>query len=293
MKQLVVISGKGGTGKTTVTGALGFLANKLVLADADVEAPNLHLILNPIIKEQEPFIGMSKAKIDPDRCVGCWACIDACRYNAIFKNGDVAKVDNLECESCHACGLVCKESAISYEPSQSGVTFNSESKWGPMSHAQLAMGEETSGRIVAVVRENAKNLSKEHQEPFILIDGPPGIACPVIAAVTGVDLALIVTEPTISGLSDLERAYELVKHFEIDTRVVINKADIASTMATKIREFCNNNNIPIIGEIPFDPIVGKAIANRRTVIEEDANAPASIVLNDIWNKIETEWLFSE
>ncbi len=161
-----------------------------------------------------------------------------------------------------------------------------------MSHAQLTMGEETSGRIVAVVRENAKTLSKEYQEPLILIDGPPGIACPVIASTAGVDLAIIVTEPTISGLSDLERALDLTKHFEVQSYVIVNKADLAPEMALKIREFCDFREIQIIGEIPFDPIVGIAIANGRTVIEENKDTPASIALVQIWERIKSELLYS-
>ncbi|MFW9916608.1 MAG: 4Fe-4S binding protein [Candidatus Thorarchaeota archaeon] len=290
MKQIVIISGKGGTGKTTVTGALGNLADGLVLSDADVEAPDLHLILQPEIREREPFIGMSKAKIDPDRCIGCWECIETCRFDAISQDGEIAKVDDLECEGCHACGLVCHESAISFEPSRSGEIFLSSTRWGPMSHAQLTMGEETSGRIVSVVRENAKNLSKKHQEPLILIDGPPGVACPVIASTTGVDLAIIVTEPTISGLSDLERALELTKHFEVQSYVIVNKADLVPEMALKIREFCEFRGVRIIGEIPFDPTVGTAIANGRTVIEEDKDASASIALVRIWEEIKREFL---
>jgi MinD superfamily P-loop ATPase len=290
VKQVVVISGKGGTGKTTVTGALGTLAKSLVLGDADVEAPDLHLILRPVIKRKEPFIGMSKAKVNVDRCIGCWECIEVCRFDAISKDGDVASIDELECVACHACGLVCPERAIIYEPSQAGETFQSETKWGPMSHAQLAMGEEVSGRIVAVVREDAKKLAKEHPEKLILVDGPPGIACPVIASVTGVDIALIVTEPTVSGLSDLERALELTEHFEIQSYVIINKADIAPVMASRIREFCASHNTQIIGEIPFDPVVGRAIANGRTVIEESKDTPASVALIQIWEKIKGEMM---
>ena len=292
MKQLVVISGKGGTGKTTVTGALGVLAAKFVLGDADVEAPDLHLILHPAIKRKEPFIGMSKAKIDPELCIGCWECIEVCRFDAISKDGDVARVDELECAACHACGLVCLDRAISFEPAHAGDIFQSETKWAPMSHAQLTMGEETSGRIVAVVRENAKNLAKEHQESLILIDGPPGVACPVIASTAGVDLAIIVTEPTVSGLSDLKRALDLTRHFDIDPYVIINKADIAPSMALRIHRFCDAQGVQIIGEIPFDPVVGMAIANGKTIIEENSTAPASIALVQIWKKIKGELLRS-
>jgi MinD superfamily P-loop ATPase len=161
-----------------------------------------------------------------------------------------------------------------------------------MSHAQLAMGQETSGRIVSVVRENAKSLSKEYQKPLILIDGPPGVAYPVIASTTGVDLAIIVTEPKISGLSDLERALDLTKHFEVQSYVIVNKADLVPEMALKIREFCDFRGIQIIGEIPIDPIVGIAIANGRTVIEENKDASASIALVQIWERIKRELMQS-
>ena len=285
MKQLVIISGKGGTGKTTVTGALGTLAADLVLSDADVEAPDLHLIVRPKIIEKEPFIGMSKAKIDPDRCSGCWRCIDVCRFEAIVQDGEVAKVDKLECESCHACGLVCPESAISYEPSRSGETFLSDTRWGPMSHAQLKMGEETSGRIVAVVRENAKKLSKKDNKSLVLIDGPPGIGCPVIATLSNLDYVITICEPTPSALHDLLRVIEVINQFNIPFGILINKSDLQSPFQKTFSKYMSDTNYEILGKIPFDLSIPKAMSFAKPVVQYAPDSKASLAIKEIYTNL--------
>jgi len=222
MKQLTIISGKGGTGKTSLTAAFASLADA-VLADCDVDASDLHLILKPDIKKKEIFHGMELASVDKSRCIDCKKCYESCRFGAIDEDINIIKES---CEGCGVCEYVCPTDAIKMVERDSGYSYISETRFGPMSHAMLMTAEEASGELVAVVRENAKKLAEKYEKELIIIDGPPGIGCPVISSITGVDLVLIVTEPTLSAIHDLERILEVANHFDVPAVEGRNKYDI-------------------------------------------------------------------
>ncbi len=235
MKQLTVISGKGGTGKTTLTAAFASLAENAVIADCDVDAADMHLILKPKILEKEDYCGLEIARIDPELCIECGKCREFCRYGAVNENFEV---DPYGCEGCAVCTIVCPKGAVSMEKRVSGQAFSSETRFGPMAHARLGIGEEASGKLVSVVRSNAKKLAEQYHKDLIVIDGPPGTGCSAIAAITGTDLVLVVSEPTVSGIHDLKRVLELTVHFMIPTVVCINKYDINEENTQLIENFC-------------------------------------------------------
>ncbi|MFX0208970.1 MAG: ATP-binding protein [Candidatus Hodarchaeota archaeon] len=282
MRTLVIISGKGGTGKTTVAGVFASLANATAIGDCDVDAPDFHLILNPSIKTQKDFYGLSKAKIDSERCTACLQCSKICRFDAIQQNGIKIQVNPLMCEGCRACGLVCPEDAIYYVDTVVGEVYLSDSRYAPLSHAQLKIGEENSGKLVGEVREQLKEISRAIKNPLIILDGPPGIGCPVISSITGATAVLIVTEPSVSGGSDMERALALIEHFQMKGFVLLNKADLNPKEVARIRNVCEKRNVEIIGEIPFDETVSRAISNGHTLLEENPNASASLALINAW-----------
>jgi len=279
MKQLTVISGKGGTGKTTIVGAFAALAGNKVLADCDVDAPDLHLILKPEIKEEKKFSGSKLAFIEYEKCIKCGKCYENCKFNAISED---IKIDELRCEGCGVCAYVCPANAIELKKRDSGTLFISETRFGPMVHAKLNIGEEASGKLVTLVRNTAKEVAEKMKKDLIIIDGSPGIGCPVIASLTGSDLVLIVTEPTLSGIHDLERVYGVSKHFGIETVVCINKYDINKENTEKIENFCKKSGIESVGKIPYNPEFTKAMIEEKTIIEYN-NDP---VVKDMWKKIE-------
>ncbi|MDG6218168.1 MAG: ATP-binding protein, partial [Candidatus Thermoplasmatota archaeon] len=245
MKELTVISGKGGTGKTSITAAFASLTNNTVFADCDVDAADLHLILKPKIKKTMKFHGLQIASIDETLCIGCKKCHDLCRFHAIDTEIHLKKES---CEGCGVCAYVCPVDAITMVERTSGVAYLSDTRFGPMAHAVLHTAEEASGKLVTVVRNNAKRLAIENNKGLILIDGPPGIGCPVIASITGVDLVLIVTEPTLSAIQDLERILGVTQHFKIPAIVCINKFTINLKNTKKIERYCTDNNISVIGK---------------------------------------------
>jgi MinD superfamily P-loop ATPase len=282
MKELVIISGKGGTGKTTFTACLAFLAKDRILADCDVDAADLHILAHPRIIQEETFEGGVKAVIDPQKCVKCGACSQACRFGAISEDFVISP---LSCEGCGVCAHVCPEAAVSLEATLNGHWFISETRLGHMVHAALLPGEENSGKLVALVRNQAKVLAGRLGKPLILVDGAPGVGCPVISSITGAGEVLIVTEPTLSGLHDMKRALQLVQGFRIPTAIVINKCDINADVTNEIEEFSHKANTPVLGKIPYDPEIIRAMVQRRCVVE-NGNSPANSAIRDIWQRME-------
>lgn len=282
MKQITVLSGKGGTGKTTITASFAALARNIVVADCDVDAPDLHILLYPQIVETREFKGSKLAVIDKTKCVECGLCRDACRFDAI--NGTL-EVDSFLCEGCGVCVVTCPTEAISLKERISGHAFISKTKYGTMSHARLNPGEATSGKLVTLVRQNARRIAEKENRELILIDGPPGIGCPVIASVTGVDVGLVVTEPTMSGIHDLERALRLLNHFHIRPLVCINMYDINKRNTKKIVQFCEENRVKVCGKIPFDLMVTKAMVAGKTIVEYSPRSTVSRGVETVWKRV--------
>jgi MinD superfamily P-loop ATPase len=291
MKELVVISGKGGTGKTSVVASLAALAERPVLADCDVDAADLHLVLEPTIRRRENFSGGSQATIRPGHCVACGKCEEICRFDAIYfdgpGNGRVPKtfrVDPLACEGCGVCAWFCEYEAIEFAPVVNGQWFVSDTRFGPMVHARLGIAEENSGKLVSVVRTEAKKIAAAGGRELILVDGSPGIGCPVIASVTGTDLVLVVTEPTPSGLHDLDRVVELARHFSIPTLVAVNKWDLNPEMAERIEKRATAQGARPVGRIRFDASVTEAQIQRKSVVEHGQGGAADDI-RQIWKEI--------
>ena len=288
MRELVVISGKGGTGKTSIVACFAALARDKVLADCDVDAADLHLILNPEIQHREDFSGGREAIIRQDDCIACGACLAWCRFEAIQRNGGagdgIFTVDPFSCEGCGVCVEFCPVTAIDFPQRTSGQWFISNTRHGPMVHARLGIAEENSGKLVTLVRKQATQTAQERGFDLVIIDGPPGIGCPVIASVGGTSLVLAVTEPTLSGLHDLRRVVELAEHFHTPVMVCINKFDINPEMAAEIRRYCEENNLEIVGELSYDPVVTKAQLAAASVVEY-SDSPVSSEIRNMWTRV--------
>jgi len=282
MKQLTVISGKGGTGKTTITAAFAALAKNHVMADGDVDAADLHLILNPSIIKKESFYGGRIPVLDKSKCDECGLCVEHCRFDAIHN----FTIDPISCEGCGVCVYVCPLNAITMKENLCGHWFLSETRFGPMVHARLGIAEDNSGKLVTLVRQQARLLTENNGKDLIIIDGPPGIGCPVIAAIGGVDLVLVVTEPTLSGIHDLERVLGVARHFDVPAMVCINKADINPENAETIRSYCKQNSIEVVGELPYDPIVTKAMVAGKSIVEFD-DGYISTGIKKMWKNVES------
>ena len=280
MRQLTVISGKGGTGKTTLTAAFASLAKGKVLADCDVDAADLHLLLNPTVKRRESFSGGRSPVVDSDRCTKCGICTEVCRFDAI----EDGEVDLITCDHCGLCVYACPDNAITMEEDFNGEWFVSQTDYGPMVHARLGMGGENSGKLVTVVRKEASEIARERDLDLIVIDGPPGIGCPVIASVAGVDVVLVVVEPTLSGIHDMERILGLAEHFKIPALACINKYDINLVNTKRIREYCERNGVEVLGMIPFDSKVIDALVQRKSIIEYPCGAVTREVTT-IWENV--------
>ena len=281
LKELVVVSGKGGTGKTSITASFAALATNKVIADCDVDAADLHLVLDPKIIYRESFTGGTVAVIDMNKCNYCGACRYLCRFDAISEN---YKIDAFSCEGCGVCMYNCPRGAVKMEEKNAGEWFISETRLGPLVHARLIPGQENSGKLVSIVRAKARSIAEEKGFDLVLIDGSPGIGCPVIASVTGASLVLAVTEPTLSGLHDLERILSLAGHFRIPSAVCINKYDINSEMADSIEKYCDEKTIPVIGRVPFDPVVTKAQVAGVSVVEYSGGC-ASLEIRKLWREV--------
>jgi len=252
MKQLLIISGKGGTGKTVLTGALAALAVNKVMADCDVDAADLHLLLKPKIKQTHEFRSGKTAFLDKSLCDQCGKCIDLCRFQAI---GEDYIIDPIACEGCGFCSFACPQKAITMRENLCGHWFVSDTRFGPMVHAKLGIAEENSGKLVSLVRKKAKELAEKNKADWVIIDGTPGIGCPVIASLSGIDCALVVTEPTLSGLHDAARVIELARHFSVPVKMIINKYDLNLKMSENIEKYCREKQIELVGKIGFDKIV--------------------------------------
>jgi len=289
MRELVVISGKGGTGKTSIVASFAALAKNKVLADCDVDAADLHLVLEPEIQHRETFSGGSEAVIRQGDCIACGACLAWCRYEAIRMDGRGAgdatfTVDPFSCEGCGVCVQFCPERAIDFQPRTSGEWFVSNTRHGPLVHARLGIAEENSGKLVTLVRKQASHLASERGLDIILIDGPPGIGCPVIASIGGTSLVLAVTEPTLSGLHDLRRVVDLAWHFRIPVTVCINKWDINPEMAAEIRLYCDENSLEIAGQLPYDAAVTRAQLAATSVVEY-SDCAVSVEIRRMWERV--------
>ncbi len=285
MRQITVISGKGGTGKTTLVGSFAALAENKVIADCDVDAPDLHLLLHPEIIKREEFKGVKVASMDKTLCTECGTCEETCRFNAIALTEESGyAVNPARCEGCGACVFTCPQEAVALKERVSGYAFISKTNYGTMVHAQLNIAEEASGKLVTVVRNNAQQVAEKEGCELIMIDGSPGIGCPVIASLTGVDLALIVTEPTMSGLHDLERIMDVTRHFEIASAVCINKYDINKENSARITEFCRQRGIKVVGNIPYGSVVTEAMVAGMPVVEF-SDGVVSDAIKDVWTAI--------
>lgn len=278
MKQIVIISGKGGTGKTLLSGCFAALVENKVLADCDVDAANLHLLLHPKIQESHSFFGLEKAKIDPEKCTGCGECIRVCRYDAISETqGAEFLVDRISCEGCTVCSLICPAEAIQMEKTKAGEWYISQTAYGPFVHAKLGIGEENSGKLVTEVRKNAKDLAEKSGMDKVILDGPPGTGCPVIASLSGVALALVVTEPTPSGFHDMKRVIQVAHHFGIKTACCINKYDLNVSNTSQIQEWCRKESIPLLGRIPYDESATASLMQGIPLVEHTDNLTASAI----------------
>ncbi|MBN1561581.1 ATP-binding protein [candidate division KSB1 bacterium] len=270
MKEIVIISGKGGTGKTSVAGALASLLPHAMLADCDVDAPDLHLLLQPQIQRRESFSGGKVARIGAGLCTACGLCRQVCRFDAITPD---YIVEEMSCEGCGVCVWNCPEEAISFTPRDSGEWYISTTRYGDMVHARLHPGEENSGKLVTQVRRVARDMGVEKGVDILLVDGPPGVGCPVIAAIGGADLLVVVTEPTRSAIHDMERVVQLARHFSVPVGVCINKDDLNEEMAQDIAEFCLREELPLLGKIAYSEEFVAAQVQGKTIIELDSAGP--------------------
>lgn len=286
MKEIVVISGKGGTGKTSLTASFACLeGSDIVVADCDVDAADMHLLMQPDFKVAEDFYSGEMARINQDECTSCGKCKEVCRFNAISVIDSEYIVDPLDCEGCGYCARICTSNAISNEKLIAGEWFVSIIKTGSlMVHARLGIGADNSGKLVAKVKKEARNFAEKNGNGLIIIDGPPGIGCPVISSISGADFAVLVTEPTISGLHDLKRAYELVKKFNIRAGCIINKADLNVQASEKIEDFLKAEDILHISSLPYDDIFTESMTYGQAVIEY-ANNDMTGMIKDSWDKI--------
>ena len=292
MKQLVILSGKGGTGKTTLAAALAHVASQelpIVLADADVDAANLELVLEPTRLEQHEFWSGKRATIDPEQCTSCGVCESVCRFDAILApnhafSSDAYQVEALSCEGCASCYYQCPEDAISMDDQRAGLWFRSDSRFGPLFHAHLFAGQENSGKLVTLVKQQGRLLASDIGAELLIVDGPPGIGCPVISASAGADMALLVVEPTVSGVHDLERILSTTEHFGVPALVAINKADINQRRSMEVAAYCAERAVAIVGEIPYDTVVTEAMVHGQPVTAYTDGA-LTRALAGVWRRV--------
>jgi MinD superfamily P-loop ATPase len=284
MSEIIVISGKGGTGKTSLTAAFAHLAANAVVCDLDVDAPDLHLILQPEIKVREDFYSGHEALIDPAACTACGLCSEVCRFGAVSNPPAGYRIDPLKCEGCKVCVQFCPAGAIQFPDRHCGEWFISDTRFGPLVHAQLFPGAENSGRLVALLRGKARELAERTGRTLILSDGAPGIGCPVISSLSGTDFAVLVTEPTPSGLHDLERVASLCRHFKIPTGVIVNKADLNPENTAGIQRWCGEVQAGFIAALPYDPTVTEAMVRRQAVTEFRSDGLSDDILR-AWRRI--------
>ena len=279
--EIAVISGKGGTGKTTFSAAFAALAENIVIADCDVDAPDMHILLQPDVRQTVEFQSSKVASIDRNLCTECGICNENCRFDA----ANPPEINTIACEGCGVCAYLCPEDAITMKDRVSGMLHYSETRFGPMSHAKLLPGEGNSGKLVTDVRKQAQELAKERKAERILIDGSPGIGCPVIATVTGISLGVIVTEPTMSGIHDMNRVAGLLEKFKVPTAVIVNKYDLNLENTEQIRKYCNENGLHLLGSVPFDSTMTKSMVAAKTFPEYAPNHEITDLMREMWSKI--------
>ncbi len=282
MNELVVISGKGGTGKTSLMAAFAALAEDGVLCDADVDAPDLHLVLSPSIRVQTPFQSGNTAQIRKHDCTECGLCRDLCRWDAI---GEDFQVDPLDCEGCGVCVWFCPEKAVDFPPNVCGEWYVSDTRFGTLVHARLSPAEENSGKLVALVRQEARKAAESEGRSLLLTDGPPGVGCPVIASLGGATAALVVAEPTVSGVHDLDRVSDLASFFKVPIMVLVNKADINPETADRIRETAEKKGHTFLGAIPFHQDFTKAMIQKQSIVEYAPEGEAAEAVRRIWDRV--------
>jgi len=279
MREVVILSGKGGTGKTSIVASFAVLARDKVLADCDVDAADLHLLLQPTPRRNEEFWSGQVAFIDKEKCTQCGLCQNLCRFGAIKDYS----VDEVSCEGCGLCPRVCPVGAIAMQPCMAGYWFVSDTRHGPLVHARLGIAQENSGKLVTLVRVNARHVAEEQGLDCILSDGPPGIGCPAVASLTGASLALLVTEPTLSGIHDLERVVELCRYFDIPAMVCINKCDLNGDNSRRIEDYCHAQGIEVAARVPFDNVVTEALVRGLPVVEYSSNKVTQEIEN-LWHR---------
>lgn len=280
MKQIAVVSGKGGTGKTVIAASFAALASNNVIVDCDVDAANLYILLQPEIVHRTEFKGSKIAVINYDKCTECGVCESVCRFDAI--SGTI--IDPIACEGCEVCYHMCPENAIFMEEKVDGEWYVSKTKYGPFVHARLGAGRPNSGKLVSLIKQGALEIAREENHQYVIIDGPPGMGCPVISSLSGVDIALVTTEPTLSGLHDMERVIQVAHHFNIKAAVCINKHDLNTQMSQEIEKYCHEKELPMMGKIPFDGIVPESISQCIPVVEFSNNS-VSKEIRILWNNL--------
>ena len=281
MREVVVLSGKGGTGKTSVVGAFAALAKQKVLSDCDVDAADLHLLLSPTVKEEHEFWSGQAAVIDRAVCTECGKCVEVCRFDAIHD----FVVDPIGCEGCAFCSRICPVNAITMKDNMAGHWYISETRFGPLVHAKLGIAQENSGKLVALVRQKAKEIAEQAGLEITINDGPPGIGCAVISSLSGANLACIVTEPSYSGIHDMERVGQLSRHFDIPAMICINKYDLNLEQTKKIEDLARETDIAVVGKISFDQVFTESMIQAKTIFEYDKDSRASVEVRQVWNNI--------
>ena len=282
MKELVVISGKGGTGKTSLLAAFGSIADKKVMCDADVDAADLHLIMNPHVIQRTDFQSGHTAEIIPQKCTECGMCRDLCRWDAI---SEAFEVNPVYCEGCGVCVYFCPEKAIDFPIDTCGEWFISDTRFGPMVHARLGIAEENSGKLVALVRQEARKLAEKKDHQLILTDGPPGVGCPVIASIGGATAVLIVAEPSVSGKHDMDRVAQLAAFFKVPAMICVNKFDLHPGLTREIESYAETKGITYVGRIPFDPVFTEAMVQGQTVFEYNSGSKVGREIEGIWQRV--------
>jgi len=282
MRELVIISGKGGTGKTSLIAAFASLAESKALCDADVDAADLHLLTDPSVRERHDFLGGHTAVIDQDRCTECGLCRDLCKWKAVT---ETFEVDPIECEGCGVCVYFCPEKAIDFPVKTCGEWFISDTRFGPMIHARLGIAEENSGKLVTLVRRETRELAARKTLDLIITDGPPGIGCPVIASIGGASAVLIVAEPSVSGLHDMERVARLAAHFKVPAMVCVNKFDLNLDQTLAIESLAEERDIDVLGRVPFDPVFTRSMIQGKTIFEYNGGSQASSAVEQLWEQV--------
>ena len=288
VKQILIISGKGGTGKTVISAALANIVSSKVMADCDVDAANLYLLLKPEIMESVPFYGEKKATVKEESCTGCGLCLPRCRFSAIAPTFEgKIKIDPIACEGCGVCAYICPVRAIEMGENIAGNLFVSHTAYGPFVHARLGAGRENSGKLVTEVRKKAKEIAEKEGLDYVIIDGPPGIGCPVVASLSGVDLALVVTEPTMSGIYDMDRVIQVARHFGLKTACVLNKFDLNPELSQEIEDWCRRHSVPVLARIPFEETVVKAVIQGVPITEFSDEVRSQVVaeIHKLWLKM--------